>query len=165
LLLLRQGVLLHLNRPHADREGLLMLRELPLERLSIVVPDEEHSAALVDRRLARDLPELLEGPLDLPQLRLELDALGPEDLELVLQLLILRDLVLELRRDVFHRFTSRPTRTATSAHRRYEFTAALKALVSSAALPSARRFRRASIDTRALRTSRPVFRRNASSTT
>src|SRR6266702_3293207 len=86
-------------------------------------------------------------------------------LELVLQLLVLGDLVLKLRGNVLHAFTSRRTRAATSAQRRYEFTAARSAPVSSASIVRVRRPGAERIATRAFGTSRPVSGRNASYTT
>src|SRR3989442_1437557 len=132
LVSLREGLLLLLEGLHPDREGLLVLLELFLQRLAIVLPDEQHPDALVHRRIVLDLAQFLQGPFDLAQLRLELDALAAEDLELVLQLLVLGDLVLKLRGNVLHAFTSWRTRAATPAQRRYELTAA-----RSAPLPSA----------------------------
>src|SRR2546426_6908841 len=136
---LREGLLLLLEGLHPDREGLLVLLELFLQSLAIVLPDEQHPDALVDRGVVFDFGQFFQSPFDFPQLRLKLDALAAEDLELVLELLVLGDLVLELRRNVLHAFTSSRTRAATSAQRRYELTAARRALVSSASIVSVRR--------------------------
>src|SRR3989475_2590493 len=162
---LREGLLLLLEGLHPNREGLLVLLELFLQRLAIVLPDEQHPDALVHRRIVFDLAHFLQGPFDLAQLRLELDALAAEDLELVLQLLVLGDLVLKLWGNVLHPFTSWRTRAATSAQRRYEFTAARSAPLSSAAIVGVRRPGAERIAMRALGTSRPVSGRNASHTT
>src|SRR5213594_2960406 len=161
LVALRQRLLLLLERFHPDREGLLVLLEFFLQRLAIVLLDEQHADALVDRRVVFDLAEFFQGPFDFSQLRLELDALAAEDLELVLELLVLGDLILELRGNLLHALTSRRTRAATSAHRRYEFTAARRALVSSASIVSVRRFLAERMETRAFGTSRPVSGRKA----
>src|SRR6266705_6416598 len=115
LVSLREGFLLLLQGLHPDREDLLVLLEFFLERLAIVLPDEQHPDALVDRRIVLDLGQFFQGPFDLTQLRLELDALAAEDLELVLQLLVLGDMVLKLWGNVLHAFTSWRTRAATSA--------------------------------------------------
>src|SRR3989449_8024897 len=131
---LRESLLLLLEGLHPDREGLIVLLKLFLQRLAIVLPDEQHADALVDRGVVFDLGQFFQGPLDLPQLRLELDSLAAEDLELVLELLVLGDLVLKLRGNVLHAFTSWRTRAARSAQRRYEFTAARSALLSSASI-------------------------------
>src|SRR5207245_9295950 len=139
--------------------------ELFLQCLAIVLPDEQHPDALVHRRIVLDLAQFLQGPFDLAQLRLELDALAAEDLELVLQLLVLGDLGLRLRGNVLHAFTSWRTRAATSAQRRYELTAARSAPVSSASIVRVRRPGSERIATRAFGTSRPVSGRNASYTT
>src|SRR5213594_417017 len=121
---LRERLLLLLEGLHPDREGLLVLLEFLLQRLAIVLPDEQHPDALVDQGVVLDLGQFFQSPFDLPQLRLELDALAAEDLELVL----------ELRGNVLQVFTSWRTRAATSAQRRYELTAARSALVSSASI-------------------------------
>src|SRR2546425_7126489 len=162
---LREGLLLLLEGLHPDREGLLVLLKLFLQRLAIVLPDEQHPDALVHRRIVLDLGQFFQSPFDLPQLGLELHALAAEDLELVLQLLVLGDLVLKLRGNVLHAFTSWRTRAATSAQRRYEFTAARSAPVSSASIVRVRRPGAERIATRAFGTSRPVSGRNASYTT
>src|SRR5213080_4150725 len=159
---LREGLLLLLEGLHPNREGLLVLF---LQRLAIVLPDEQHPDALVHRRIVLDLGQFFQSPFDLPQLGLELHALAAEDLELVLQLLVLGDLVLKLRGNVLHAFTSWRTRAATSAQRRYEFTAARSAPVSSASIVRVRRSGAERIATRAFGTSRPVSGRNASYTT
>ena len=52
---------------------------------------------LLYRRIVLNLDELFQGSFDLAQFRFELHPLAPEDLELVLKLLVLGDLVLELR--------------------------------------------------------------------
>src|SRR5438093_2754487 len=162
---LREGLLLLLEGLHPNREGLLVLLELFLQRLAIVLPDEQHPDALVHRRIVLDLGQFFQSPFDFPQLGLELHALAAEDLELVLQLLVLGDLVLKLRGNVLHAFTSWRTRAATSAQRRYEFTAARSAPVSSASIVRVRRPGAERIATRAFGTSRPVSGRNASYTT
>src|SRR2546426_2238972 len=161
---LRERLLLLLEGLHPDREGLLVLLEFLLQRLAIVLPDEQHPDALVDQGVVLDLGQFVQSPFDLPELRLELDALAAEDLELVLELLILGDLVLELRGNVLHAFTSWRTRAATSAQRRYELTAARSALVSSASIVRVSRPGPGRIATRAFGTSRPVSGRNASYT-
>src|SRR5207247_9963158 len=120
-------------RLHAEREGLLVLLELLLQGVPVVLAHQEHADAPGHRRFRRDLAELLRGRFDLAKLRLELHALAPEHLELLLQVLVLRDLVLQLRGDLLHAATS-CTRAARSAHRRYELTAARRALVSSASI-------------------------------
>src|SRR5207244_2334780 len=160
LITLGQGLLLLLEGLHANREGLLVLLELLLQRLAIVLLDEQHPDALVHRRIVLDLDELFQGPFDLAQLRFELHPLAPEDLELVLQLLVLGNLILKLWGNLLHDVTSRRTRAATSAHRRYEFTAARNAPVSSASIVRVSRFRSARIETRAFGTSRPASGRN-----
>src|SRR2546422_10263581 len=165
LVSLREGLLMLLEGLNPDSEGLLVLLEFLLQRLAIVLPHEQHPDALVDRRIVLDLAQFLQGPFDLAQLRLELDALAAEDLELVLELLVLGDLVLELRGNVLQVFTSWRTRAATSAQRRYELTAARSALVSSASIVRVSRPGPGRIATRAFGTSRPVSGRNASYTT
>src|SRR3989442_7432075 len=136
---LRERLLLLLEGLHPDREGLLVLLELFLQRIAIILPHEQHPDALVDRGVVLDLGQFFQSPFDLPQLRLELDALAAEDLELVLELLVLGDLVLELRRNVLHGFTSWRTRAATSAQRRYEFTAARGGPLASRSIVAGRR--------------------------
>src|SRR5207302_2969046 len=160
-----EGLLLLLEGLDSDRQRLLVLLELLLERLAVVLTDEEHADALVDRRVPGDLVQFFQRALDLPKLGLELHALAREDLELVLQLLILGDLILQLGRDLLHDVTSRRTRAATSAHRRYEFTAARSAPVSSATIVRAMRPRDARKETRAFGTSRPASGRSDSYTT
>src|SRR5437879_7056925 len=160
LVSLREVLLLLLEGLHPDREGLLVLLELFLQRLAIVLLDEQHPDALVHGRIVLDLDKLFQGPFDLAQLRFELHPLTPEDLELVLELLILGNLILKLRGNLLHDVTSRRTRAATSAHRRYEFTAARNAPVSSASIVRVSRFRSARIETRAFGTSRPASGRN-----
>src|SRR5207237_4130293 len=162
---LGEGLLLLLERFDSDRQGLLVLLELFLDRFAVVLTDEEHADALVDRRVAGDLVQFFQRAFDLPELRFELHALAREDLELVLQLLILGDLILKLRRDLLHGVTSRRTRAATSAHRKYEFTAARSAPVSSATIVRATRPGDARKDTRAFGTSRPASGRSDSYTT
>src|SRR5207247_5676879 len=112
-----KSLLLLLERLDPDRERLLVLLELLLQPFAVVLAHEQHADALVDRRLPREFIEFFEGPLDLAQLGLELHALAREDLELVLQLLVLCDLVLQLRRDVLDEVTSLRTRAETSTPR------------------------------------------------
>src|SRR5207302_8110563 len=165
LIPLGESLLLLLERLVSDREGLLMLLVLLLQPFAVVLAHEQHADALVDRRLPREFVEFFEGLFDFAQLRLELHALAREDLELVLQLLVLCDLILQLRGDVLHDVTSRRTRAATSAQRRYEFTAARRALVSSASIVRVTRPRAARKETRAFGTSRPASGRRDSETT
>src|SRR5207245_11033867 len=147
-------LLLLLGGLPANREGLLVLLELLLQRLAIVLLDEQHPDALVHRRIVLDLDELFQGPFDLAQFRFELHPLAPEDLELVLQLLVLGNLILKLRGNLLHDVTSRRTRAATSAHRRYELTAARNAPVSSASIVRVRRLRSAGVQAQAFEQSR-----------
>src|SRR3989475_6896944 len=62
LVSLREGLLLLLEGLHPDREGLLVLLELFLQRLAIVLPDEQHPDARVHRRIVLDLAQFLQGP-------------------------------------------------------------------------------------------------------
>src|SRR6267143_4455573 len=58
LVSLRKRLLLLLERLDANRESLLVLLELLLERVAVLLPNEQHPDALVDRRLLGDLVQL-----------------------------------------------------------------------------------------------------------
>src|SRR2546426_5597117 len=158
---LPEGLLLLLDRLHADREGLPVLLELLLQDLAVVRLHEEDADGLVHGRVLRELPEFLERVLHLPEFRLELEPLRPEDLELLLELLVLLNLVLELRGDLLHGRASFTTPAATSAHRRYEFRAARSAPASSASIARVTVFPRPDTRTRVPGISRPASRDNA----
>src|SRR3990172_3768065 len=103
-----------------NRQGLLVLFEFLFQCLAITRLNEEYSDAFVDCRIRGEPCEFLQCSANLPQLRIELEALASKKLKLLLELLELRDLVLELRGDFLHGRTSLTTFAATSAHRRYE---------------------------------------------
>src|SRR3989339_1212611 len=130
---LAQVLVLSLEGLDPDLHGLLLLLQLGHERLPVLDLDQERAHVLEHRRVFRGLLELLDCPVELLALRLELYLLRGDHLYLLGQLLELCDLVLNLRWDVVHHlFASSAVSSATSAHLIYEFRAALMDARSSA---------------------------------
>src|SRR5438128_8881154 len=59
---LRERLLLLLEGLHPDREGLLVLLEFLLQRLAIVLPDEQHPDALVAQGVVLGLCHFFQSP-------------------------------------------------------------------------------------------------------
>lgn len=94
---LPQPLLLTLRALEPHRRGLLLILQVRLQLRAVRDRHEEGTHTAEKRRARSDLPDLLDRSLQLAHLQLQLLALRDDDLRLLLQLLELRELVLDLR--------------------------------------------------------------------